>query len=703
MWRPRILTRKTGAASSEAPSLTLFFWLVGAFLLTLLPHVDQLPGWLTFSILVAMGLRCVGEWKRWPLPTTTSTGVVAVCLLAGVYLQYRTVLGHEAGTPFMAGLLAIKFYELRGPRDITLIIFSSFFVVMSALLFSQAIELFIYCLIMMWLLTGILLRTYMGDKSDHRLLRVLGQCSFIFVQALPLALLLFFFFPRYAGRFQLSFNDAVTGLSDHVEPGSIADLASNDAPAMRVRFPGGTFPLNSGAMYWRAIVLWNFDGRAWTRGGPVTKGVTILADLPKTFPPPVLDGESIQQQIIIWPQTQPWIPALDHPISPAFDLETSRTWSTTLNGDVLITQNGQPIDYKRQYSVTSRWITRPEVLTPGQEALQKREEQVEGIQLPDKIDPRVRALADQLYAPNHDTAAYVQAVEHYFRAQHFQLTTEPGVLGRDPVAGFLFRTKKGFCEHYASAFGVLMRLEKIPCRMVVGYRGGDFDPYGPFYMISQSNAHAWNEVWFDKEKRWVREDATLVISGGTSFALAANAGLAADDDLSLSLGNHRFTFLSGNSLPLWMRHGLRDVQMRREEMEAQWDDWVFSYDPNTQGKLAEALGLGRQAWIVLLAGCVVVAGLGATAVALWLARKKKLSPTERFYARFCRRMAQRGAPRDPWEGPRAYSERLVEKFPDQKEPIDEAGWIVAEYRYGGGSQRSPEELRKLLEAASETS
>ena len=697
MW-PRILTRQTVPAANDAPSRTLFCWLIGAFLLTLLPHVAQLPGWLTVSILVATVVRCLAEWKCWPLPTTTSTGVVAVCLLGGVFLQYNTILGHEAGTPFMAGLLAIKFYELRGPRDITLIIFSSFFVVMSALLFSQAIELFIYCLIMMWLLTGILLRTYMGDRSDHRLLRILRNSSIIFTQALPLALLLFFFFPRYAGRFQLSFNDAVTGITDHVSPGSIASLADNDSPALRVRFLGDLVPTTD-TMYWRAIVLWYFDGQTWTRGPEGLKPTqTIPADLPETQQASTNKNDDIQQEILLWPQNQRWIPALDHAVTEAKNPETSIAWSKTLVGDVLVPISDQEVvDYKRRYNVTSSPITESENLTSSLLATEKKE----AVQLPKQIDPRVQTLADQLYAPNHDTAAYVRAVLHYFRAQHFQLTTEPGLLGKDPVAAFLFQTKKGFCEHYASAFAVLMRLKGVPTRMVVGYRGGEFNSYGSFYMVSQSNAHAWDEVWMTSTRRWVRVDPTAIINAGTATALAANAGLSDNDDLSLNLGNHRFTFLSAASLPPWMRRGLRDFQMRRQEMEAQWDDWVFSYDPSTQDQLAQALGLGRRAWIVMLAGCVLISGLGAAAVAFWLARKKRFSPIEAFYARFCRRMAQRGAPREAWEGPRAYSERLAKKFPTQREPIDEAGWIVADYRYGSGDEKSPDELSKLLQSTSE--
>jgi transglutaminase-like putative cysteine protease len=703
MW-PKILTRTTAAASTEAPSRTLFFWLIGAFLLTLLPHVDQLPGWLIFSIVTAMAVRCITELKRWPQPSTTTTGVVAICLLVGVYFQYNTILGHEAGTPFMAGLLAIKFYELRGPRDITLIIFSSFFVVMSALLFSQAVELFVYCLIMMWLLTGILLRTYMGDRHEHHLLPILRKCSLIFLQAVPLALLLFFFLPRYSGRFKLSFNDAVTGISDRVNPGDIAELSNDDSHAMSVTFPFGSVVPSASTMYWRAIVLWQFDGRAWTRGPAPKKGEnpTILADNPGFLARPERDNDIIQQDIILWPQNQRWIPALDRPVKLAEEPDQP-AWSRVLAGDVLVTKDDQAIDFKRRYNVTSTWMVSTKKLASAQEApraaLEANERQA-GLQLPDKIDPQVKALAARLFPSNHDPETYVNAVLHYFRANGFTLTNAPGRTGKDPVATFLFRTKTGFCEHYASAFGLLMRLEGVPARMVVGYRGGEQNTYGGFYMIRQSNAHAWDEVWESPAKGWVRVDPTDSISG-TSIVLAANAGTAEDDDFSLSVGSHRFTFLSGASLPKWMRQGLRDVQMRREVMEAQWDDWVFSYDPATQDRLAQALGLGRRASWALLTGCLLVAGLGATVAALWLSRKKKLSPTERFYVRFCRRMAQRGAAREPWEGPRAYSERLAEKFPNRKEPIDETGWIVAEYRYGSGSQKSPDELKKLLQAASE--
>ncbi len=682
MW-PAISSRPTGVPLAEPPSPTLFSWLVGAFLLALLPHVAQLPGWLTLTILVAAAVRCIAEWKRWPLPSTISTGVVSVCLLAGIYLQFHTVVGRTAGTAFMAGLLMIKFYELRGPRDVTVIIFTCFFVVMSALLFSQAIELFIYCLIMMWLLTAILLRTYMGDRQENPLLSVLRTSSLIFLQALPFALFLFFFFPRYSGHLQISLDDTMTGLTDRVEPGSIARLSENDAPAMRVYFRTPSIPAPN-MMYWRAIVLWNFDGYAWTRGP--------LADKPAPQPARRRDENPIVQDIIIWPHNQRWIPALDLPVSLAID--KGGDWSMSLSGDVLVPRNvRETIDYKRPYTVTSSSFVEDSRATPGDKKA--------GVELPPGFDPRVRELAGQLDAPfaaSHDTMGYVRAVLHYFREQHFVLTDEPGLLGRDPVDEFLFETKKGFCEHYASAFGVLMRMEGIPTRLVAGYRGGVYNPYGSFYLVSQSNAHVWDEVWLASRNCWVRIDPTSVISAGSDHALAMNEGVDPHEDLSLSVAHHRLTLVSGSSLPDWMRQSLRDLQMRRDEMEAQWDEWVFSYDPGAQDRLAQLLGLGRRAGPVLLLLCVGTTGLAGALIALVLMRKKRLPPVETFYARLCRAMAQRGQPREPWEGPLAYTGRLAETFPAQGEPIRDAGWIVTRHRYGPGTETAPatKDLDSLL-------
>ena len=239
----------------QPASLTLFFLLAGAFLLTLVPHVVQFPLWLSGVVVASMILRSIIEVYRLPLPSSTFCGIMALLLLGAIYWQFQTVVGREAGTALTAGLLAIKFYELRRPRDVALIIFSCFFVVMSALLYSQVLELFIYCLIMMWVLTALLLRVHTGDLPEDRLIRMLGHSGVIFLQAIPLALFLFFFFPRYTGQLTLPLDEPSIGLTDTVAPGSIAKLAQDDSEAMYVQFTSRNVPI-PGTMYWRALVLW---------------------------------------------------------------------------------------------------------------------------------------------------------------------------------------------------------------------------------------------------------------------------------------------------------------------------------------------------------------------------------------------------------------------------------------------------------------
>src|SRR5271156_6063531 len=189
-----LIARPQRTPLKTRPSLTLYFLLTGAFLLTLVPHVLQFPAWLTLVILAAMILRSVIEVYRLPLPSSTFCGILAIILFGLTWIQFGTVMGRSAGTAVTAGLLAIKFYEIRQPRDISLILFCCFFVVMSALLFSQVLELFVYCLIMMWVLTAVLMRVHAGDRAEDMLLRMLGRFGLVFLQAMPLTLLLFFFF-----------------------------------------------------------------------------------------------------------------------------------------------------------------------------------------------------------------------------------------------------------------------------------------------------------------------------------------------------------------------------------------------------------------------------------------------------------------------------------------------------------------------------
>lgn len=690
-FRIALLSRSSPTTLPVRPSLTLFFLLAGAFLLTLVPHVVQLPLWVSGTVVAAMTIRSVMEVYRMPLPSSGFCGILSLCFLAGIFLQYDTMFGRQAGTAFIAGLLAIKFFEIRGPRDTSVIVFSCFFVVMSALLYSQALELFIYCLIMMWILTALLLRIQIGDEAEDRLLAMLRIAGVVFMQALPLTVFLFFFFPRYPGTLQVHLNEGSLGLSDSVEPGSIARLADDDSEAMYVKFTGDTMPA-ADAMYWRALVLWDYHEGIWTQGA--------AADPVGKMPSPEPHHATITQEITIYPHFQKWLFALDTPISLALnETETSNPhWSVMLNGDTLqLNRDSGQVDHTERYTVISAPELAGQILEPGERAA--------GIRLPsdkshDRIDPEVKALADRLYQENPKAEAYIGTLLHYFR-HGFTYSTTPGATkpGEDWLHNFLFKTRTGFCEHFASAFAVLLRLEKIPARLVVGYAGAEYNPYKNIYTVRQSDAHAWDEVWIEAKSRWVRIDPTAVLPPGEVGPEAASgAGQnGQDEDLSSQVAHHRVTF-SETYLPGWMGQLFKEMRLRREQVEADWDDWVFSYDPDTQNRLAQYLGFGQNYRVMLGLACALAIGLCAIFFRWWTKQKTIVPPVEKIYAAFCRNMAQSGVPRAEWEGPLAYTERLAEAFPDKKEAFDRLGSIVAHSRYGPAppDASAPQKLQELL-------
>jgi transglutaminase-like putative cysteine protease len=671
-FRSVLFSRRSSALPSTRPSLTLFFLLAGAFLLTLVPHVVQFPIWLSVLIILAMIVRSIMEVYQLPMPSTTFCGIMAVLLLGAIFAQFSMISGREAGTAFTAGLLAIKFFEIRRSRDVSLIIFSCFFVVMSALLYSQVLELFIYCLIMMWVLTALLLRVHTGDLPDDRLLRMLRQSGIVFLQAIPFALFLFFFFPRYQGTLGFTLDQNSIGLTDTVAPGTIAALSQNDSEAMYVRFLSGTTPV-ADMVYWRALVLWNYENGAWTPG-------QISYTDPATKPS---GADTVLQEVTIRRNNQKWLCALDAPIGAADNSAESPSWSKILNGNVLQMTSGR-LDHTARYRVFSSPFLADEPLG--------ERERSGALRLPlNEIDPRVQALADQLHhgLSKDQVQEYVHAVLHYFRHEGFVGSMEPGIQGKNWLPVFLFQTKKGFCEHYASAFAILMRLEGVPARLVAGYQGATYNPYADTFVVLQSNAHAWDEVWInakiqpiagETEGHWVRVDPTAILSATEENAAAGGPGNP-DETVSIQIAQHKLRF-SEAYLPTWLKSGLDDLRLRREEVETQWDNLLFAYDPETQERLSQALGLGRQAWIILLLSCIVAGGACVVIFRKWMTRRIAISPVENLYAAFCRNMARRGIPRATWEGPFAYTERVAEAFPDDKLVIQRVGTIVAHARYG---------------------
>ena len=140
-------------------------------------------------------------------------------------------------------------------------------------------------------------------------------------------------------------------------------------------------------------------------------------------------------------------------------------------------------------------------------------------------------LAQQLRGAHPDDMDFARAVLDMFRRAAVLLHPD----GRrrsaqDSVDEFLFETRRGFCGHYASAFAALMRAAGIPARVVTGYQGGTFNRYADYWILRQSDAHAWNEIWIEG-RGWVRIDPTSAIAP-ERVERGLNEALAADEPLA---------------------------------------------------------------------------------------------------------------------------------------------------------------------------
>ncbi|HEY5791079.1 MAG TPA: DUF3488 and transglutaminase-like domain-containing protein, partial [Gammaproteobacteria bacterium] len=463
---------------------TLYPRLLVGLLLVAAPLAFYQPAWLTLAWLGAALLRLVQVRRRLPQLRGWLRGLLAVGGFALVLATYGTVAGRDPGIALLATMVALKLLETETPRDLYLVVFLGYFLVIANLLYSQSIPMALYLLLSVVALTATLIAANRGPghgelRADLRLAAVL------LLQALPVMLVLFVLFPRideplwHMPREQ---RGAISGISDEMEPGSISRLVESEELAFRVSFDGPVPP--PAQRYWRGPVLWFTDGRRWRAGTPPAPEELGYTGL----------GDAVGYAVTLEPHGQRWLFALDLPA------EIPANASLTTDYQVLAQR---PVDTQRLYRARSY----PEYVTGPPSAAELRA----GLQRPYRTSARVQALAQGWRDAAADDAAVVELALQHFREQPFVYTLSPPLLPGDPIDGFLFETRRGFCEHYAAAFTVLMRVAGIPARVVTGYQGGELNPLGGHLAVRQSDAHAWSEVWLPG-RGWSRVDPTAAVA-----------------------------------------------------------------------------------------------------------------------------------------------------------------------------------------------
>lgn len=649
-------------------------WLLAAQVLLIIPHLPRLPIWILLAWFITVAWRVQVFRGIWDFPNRWVKGLLVVLCITGLLSEYGRFFGLEPMVGLLVTAFLLKLLEMRKKRDALIVVFLGYFVAATQFLFSQTLLTTLYMTVTVITLTTALLGLHQsaGHRHPWRSFTLAGT---LVGQSVPLMLALFLVMPRIGSLWAVPQpeNTASTGVSDSMSPGDFSQLVQDKATAFRVTFDGDIPP--APLLYWRGLVLSKFDGRRWTQSAFDNFRMDVVSWEGRRSAPwgdsIRVEGEPVRYEVILEPTQQHWLYALPIASSDRREIGFTRDYRLV---------SRRPIRNRYQYEVESHLN---HALDSAQLDARVRRRELE---LPEGFNPRSLDRAQQWWAEAGSDRAYIQRVLQYFNSD-FTYTLQPPLLGRHSTDDFLWQSKRGFCEHFASAFVVLMRAAGIPARVVVGYQGGQLNPLKNFLVVRQADAHAWSEVWLSGEG-WVRVDPTAAVAP-QRIESGLNGAL---DSSEVELLDSPFSLDSYSRVPL-----INLLRLRLEVLEYDWHRWVMNYDEDRQrGFLRELLGAvtpWRIAALLLGAGFLVLA-IVATGLRVSAGRAAK-DPGEKLYARFLRILKSRGIKRRTGEGPRSLAKRAVRQQPELKTWVGQVTVCYERYRYAGQSE-SLEYLRKLL-------
>lgn len=628
--------------SWQIPRRGLLF-LLATVLLVLAPQSLRMPLWITLVGLLCIGWRLAihqgwldypGRWLR--------VSVVVFTLLVSISQINRIGIGLDWAAALLALSFVFKLIEMQSKRDVYVVITLSFAMLLVSFLYSQSLVVTLYVAIcVLSILTTMVAINRSSPQDNPR--GSFGLALRLTAQSLPLMLILFLLFPRIAPLWAVPVPTSAdqTGVADEMTPGDISQLGRSAELAFRVGFAAGQSPPHR-ELYWRGLVLEDFDGTTWRRRGNSRFSLAAARGNPAADYAGRMElrGEPVDYSVILEPTQQPWLYGL-HLVDPQAPSQfRARNFELFNNG---------PVAQRMTYNLRSYPEARTDVFLL--ESIRAR-----ALALPREGNDASREFALQLRSEQASDRDYANAVLNYFRRQPFFYTLTPPALNGSHIDDFLFNTRQGFCEHYASSFTFLMRAAGIPARVVVGYQGAEYNRFENYLMVYQYNAHAWSEIWLEGEG-WVRVDPTGAVSPDR-IDLGVEAAL--QDDPAF-LDDARFSMMRFRGMNL-----INTLRLRLDAIEYEWNRRVVSYDDEVRFRLLERLlGDVSERRILLLMG--TMAAMVVFFIALTVIRfrpQQTLRPVEKLYDTLCRDLARAGLPRRTGEGPRDYCRRVSAERPE---------------------------------------
>lgn len=613
----------TGLKRLEAVPRNALHWLLIAQVLVIAPHLLHIPQWIAGLWLLCAIWRVQVYRTRWSLPRSMIKLAMMSSAAFAVYLSRGSLIGLDAGVALLITAFTLKLVELRSRRDALVLIFLGFFCVVTSYLYYDSLLAALYSL----LPVAALLAAWSGlQQSGNNMKKTanLRLALILLAQAVPLALLLFVFFPRLEPLWSLPQpgEKGRTGLSSQMSPGDIAELSQSTELAFRATFEG-PIPAKS-QLYWRALTMPLFDGRSWR-----------MANFGSDLLPGQWDrqGPSQSYSVIMQPSRQSWLFSLDISESTQADVR--------MLGDFRL-QRSRPVHrtYMYQAKVWPQAVAEPELSAAGWR---------HNLQLPRSGNLRTREWARQLREQYADDRQLVAALLSHFNQQPYHYTLKPPLLGENSIDEFMFETRRGFCEHYSSAMTFALRVAGIPARVVTGYQGGEINSAGNYVQVRQMDAHAWVEYWLPGSG-WQRADPTFQV-----------APERIEQGLQDVLGDEMTTLDSNLFSPLRYRHvgWVNRLRMGWENLNHGWQSKVLGYQGERQRAWLQQL-FGTLDWqrigVILVAGMMLLLGM----LALFIIRpwRQRPDPAQRLLLAYDRLLQRHGLARKPQEGMRQHLLRI---------------------------------------------
>ncbi len=645
--------------------MTAYYQLLLASLtLSILPHYQHIhPVLFVFYLLVAsifialkyyqyrpsrpLLIRLLLQWQQ-PLK------LILLCInlvLLLVFFGYH--FSQQAAIALFISMLVLKLLEIQhtgDQRNLSVFLFLQFFLLATSFLFSQSIFQFLYVLGVYGLIFFVLLSDHNQPFQQKQFWVIATYMGRLVMMSLPLIIVLFLFFPRIPGPLWVLPNlsaKSTTGLSDTMHPGSVNQLSDSDEIVFRIDFLD-SIP-TAEQLYWRGPVLSLTDGFSWKQSPHADD------QLHHNWHEVVTQqGREINYRLTLEPQYQKWL----------FTLDMGQRVQSEFLSSVYQSQNmlflaRQTLTSVVNYRAKSYLDYHYDDMTPHR--------RTENLYFPMATNPKTLALGRQWRQQYIEDQKIVDQAMQYFVEQPFIYTRRPPLMLKNTADAFLFEHRKGFCEHYASSFVLLMRAAGIPARVVTGYQGMAYNSVGQYYLVRQSNAHAWAEVWLN-DRGWVRMDPTAQIPQHRIDRSIFDHKQENMDFLNLQLTNLKALKQQVKS-PL-LQQWFRQMKASLDTLRYHWNNWILSYDSDKQFGLLQMLGLKKSVKVLIM--ILMVAIFIIFAWVLWqqfLRLGKNEDALQKIYLQLIQKLNKQGLNVPKYITPLRLKSRSMAYFPQYAEVL----------------------------------